>query len=191
MNNNIIKYATIATLAAVSFTACKKDKVATPTPVEQELITTVKLVVSDGAGFNKTFVYKVENGFGSTSQGTVTKDSVLLAPNKTYNVEVQLLNEKTSPTTDETVEVKNENTEHLFLYQSSPATGAGSVAFSDGSKDDKGNAFNQTGKFKTDATGNGTLTVTLKHQPTNKAATTPDAAGGETDVEAVFNVKLQ
>lgn len=191
MKNNIIKYATIATLAAVSFTSCKKDKVATPTPVEQELITTVKLVVTDGAGFNKTFVYKVENGFGSTSQGTITKDSVLLTPNKTYNVEVQLLNEKTSPATDETVEVKNENTEHLFMYQSSPASGAGSVAFRDGSKDDKGAAFNQAGKLKTDVAGNGTLTITLKHQPTNKAATTPDDAGGETDVEAIFNVKLQ
>lgn len=191
MKNNIIKYATIAALAAVSFTACKKDKVATPTPVEQELITTVKLIVTDGAGFNKTFVYKVENGFGSTSQGTITKDSVLLMPNKSYNVEVQLLNEKSSPAEDVTAEVKNENTEHLFLYQSNPASGAGSLVFSDGNKDDNGNAFNQTGKFKTDAAGNGTLTITLKHQPTNKAATTPDAAGGETDVEAIFNVKLQ
>lgn len=191
MKNNIIKYSAIAAIATLSLTACHKDKVATPTPVEQELITTVKLVITDGSGFNKTFVYKVENGFGSTTQGTITKDSVLLAPNKTYNVEVRLLNEKSTPATDETVEVKNENTEHLFFYQSSPAAGAGSVLFSDGSKDDNGNAFNQTGKLKTDASGNGTLTVTLKHQPTNKAAATPDAAGGETDVEAVFNLKLQ
>lgn len=191
MKNNIIKYSTIVATAILSLTACNKEKVATPTPVEQELITTVKLVVTDGTGFNKTFVYKVENGFGSATQGTITKDSILLAPNKTYNVEVLLLNEKATPSTDETAEVKEENTEHLFLYQSAPASGAGSIVFSDGSKDDNGNAFNQTGKLKTDAAGNGTLTITLKHQPTNKAASSPDAAGGETDVEANFNVKLQ
>jgi len=191
MKNNIIKYSAIAAIATFSLTACHKDKITEPTPVEQELITTVKLVVTDSAGVNKTFVYKVENGFGSTTQGTITKDSILLAPNKTYNVEVQLLNEKTTPATDETVEVKNENTEHLFLYQSNPATGAGSIKFDGGNKDNDGNAFNQTGKLKTGAAGNGSLIVTLKHQPTNKAATTPDAAGGETDVEAVFNLKLQ
>lgn len=191
MKNNIIKYATIATLAAVSFTACKKDEVATPTPVEQELITTVKLNVTNGEGFNKTFVYKVENGFGSTTQGTVTKDDIVLAPGKQYDVEVTLLNEKKSPAEDVTEEVKNESNDHLFLFQSTPVTGAGSVSFSDGNKDGNGNPLNQKIKFTTATAGTGALTLTLKHEPTNKAATTPDAAGGETDVEAIFNVKLQ
>lgn len=191
MKNNIIKYATIAALATVSFTACKKDEVTTPAPVEQELITTLKLTVTNNEGFNKTFTYKVENGFGSTTHGTVTKDDVVLAPGKQYDVEVTLLNEKETPAEDLTEEVKNESNEHLFLFQSAPITGAGSISFSDGNKDDNGNPLNQKIKFTTATAGTGVLTVTLKHEPTNKAATNPDAAGGETDVEAVFTVKLQ
>lgn len=191
MKNNIVKYTVFSACFAMAFAACKKDKVETPAPVEQELITTLKLKVTNSDGFDKTFVYKIENGFGSTTQGSITKDDVVLAPNKTYNVEVQLLNEKASPVEDITSEVINENDEHLFLFQSTPVSGNGSIATSDGSKDKNGSPFNQTIKFTTGGAGSGSLDVTLKHQPTNKAATTPDGAGGETDVEATFNIKLQ
>lgn len=191
MKNNMMKYALIAAIATVFFIACKKDEVITPTPVEQELITTLRLTVTNNEGFNKTFIYKVENGFGSTTQGIVTKDDIVLASDKQYDVEVQLLNEKKTPAEDITEEVKAESNDHLFLFQSVPAAGSGSITFSEGNKDGNGNAFNQKIKFKAGGAGTGAVTITLKHEPTDKAAATPDAAGGETDVEAVFNVKLQ
>ncbi|MBL7684231.1 MAG: hypothetical protein JNK00_12800 [Flavipsychrobacter sp.] len=191
MKNNMMKYALIAAIATVFFIACKKDEVITPTPVEQELITTLRLTVTNNEGFNKTFIYKVENGFGSTTQGIVTKDDIVLASDKQYDVEVQLLNEKKTPSEDITEEVKAESNDHLFLFQSVPAAGSGSITFNEGNKDGNGNAFNQKIKFKAGGAGTGAVTITLKHEPTDKAAATPDAAGGETDVEAVFNVKLQ
>lgn len=191
MKNTFVKFASLTALSAILFTACKKDKVETPAPVEQELITTIKLNVTGDGGFSKTFTYKVENGFGSTTQGNIIKDDIVLAPNKTYNVSVELLNEKVSPVENITEEVVGESDEHLFLFQSNPATGNGAISFSDGSKDANGSPFNQAIKFNTATAGDGALTLTLKHQPTNKAATTPDAAGGETDVEATFAVKLQ
>ncbi len=192
MKSNIIKFSFITVLATLSFTACKKDKVTTPEPVEQELITTVRLKVTKLDDMSiKTFTYKVENGFGSTTQGTVTIDSIILSANKEYNVEVELLNEKENPAEDVTKEVKEESNEHLFIYQSNPTTGNGSIGFGMGNKDGNGNPLNQTIKFLTAGAGKGAITVTLKHEPTNKAATTPDAAGGETDVEATFPVRLQ
>ncbi len=192
MKNNIIRLTALTAFAAISFTACKKDKVTTPEPVEQELITTVRLKVTKLDDMSiKTFTYKVENGFGSTRQGTVTIDSVKLAANKEYSVEVELLNEKETPAEDVTKEVKEESNEHLFVYQSSPTTGNGSIGFGMGNKDGNGNPFNQTIRFLTAGAGKGAITVTLKHEPTNKAATTPDATGGETDVEATFPVVLQ
>ena len=86
---------------------------------------------------------------------------------------------------------KKRSKEHLFVFQSAPATGAGSISFSNGSKDADGAPFNQTIDFTTDAMGSGQLTVTLKHEPTNKSATDPASAGGETDAQAIFPVTIQ
>lgn len=187
----IIKFTALTLILTGSLAACRKDDtVENPEPVEQELITTMKLVVTNSAGFNKSFVYKVENGFGS-GQSNIHIDDIVLTPATEYDVEIQMLNEKETPAEDITEEIKTENTEHLFIYQSVPATGAGSIAISDGNLDDQGKAFNQKVKFTTGAAGTGALTITLKHEPVDKAATTPDAAGGETDAEAVFPVKIQ
>ena len=186
---NFIRLAFVFTLSAISFVACKKDKdpiITNPAPVEQEVITTLRLVVTNSAGFNKTFNYKVSNGFNSTTPATPVIDDVVLSPNTTYNVSVEVWNEEETPAEDVTEEVKEENKEHLFVLESNPTSGAGSIAFSNGSKDDDGAPLNQTIDFTTDAAGNGTLTVTLKHEPTDKNATTADAVGGETDAKAIF-----
>lgn len=188
---SIIKLTALTLIMTGTLAACRKDDaVENPEPVEQELITTMKLVVTNSAGFNKSFVYKVENGFGN-GQSITQIDNIELAPATAYDVEILMLNEKETPAEDITEEVKAESQDHLFLYQSAPATGAGSVGVSDGNLDADGKAFNQKVKFTTGGAGNGTLTITLKHEPVDKAATTPDAAGGETDAEAVFPVKIQ
>ncbi len=190
----LIQLATALLLTITVISSCKKDDnpiVTTPEPVELEVITTVRLVVTNSTGFNKTFNYKVDNGFNSTTPGTPVIDNVTLAPNTTYNVSVQVWNEAESPAEDVTEEVKEENKEHLFVLESTPNSGAGSIAFSNGSKDDDGAPLNQTIDFTTDAAGNGSLTVTLKHEPTDKNATTADAAGGETDAKAIFPVVIQ
>lgn len=188
----ITSIAIIVLFASATFTACKKkDSIDKPQVLEQELITTVKLHVTDTSGFDKTFAYKVDNGFGSTSQGQVSIDTVVLSPLKEYNVEVLILNEAANPVENTTEEILTENLHHLFLFQSSPATGAGSITATDGSKDDNGAPFNQKIVFETGTVGTGQLTVTLKHEPTDKTATTPDAAGGETDAQAIFPVRVE
>lgn len=188
---NVKQLATIFLSASMIFTACKKPEVANPQPVEEELITTMRLIVTNQSGFNKTFNYKVDNGFGSGAQGNVTIDDIVLAPGTDYDVAVEVWNEAKNPAEDVTEEVIAESHHHLFVFESNPATGAGSLAFSNGSKDDEGHAFNQKIHIKTGAQGTGSLTLTLKHEPTNKDAATADAAGGETDARAVFPVKIQ
>lgn len=183
-----------ALVSTILFTACKKDKnpiIENPTVHEEELITTVRLVITNSSGFNKTFNYKVDNGIGSANPATPVIDDVILSANTNYNVEVQVWNESETPAENITEEVKSESDEHLFLFQSTPSSGNGSVTFSNGSQDGSGKPFNQTIEFSTNNAGNGSLTVTLKHQPTNKDAATPDAAGGETDAQAIFPVVLQ
>lgn len=186
MNKRFFKTIILIATLSIIFTACNKKDV--PIPDEQELITTMKLSVTDGGSFSKTFIYKIENGFGSTTQGTVQIDTIALAANTTYSVTAELFNEKADPIENTTDEILQEQDEHLFLYQSTPASGAGSIAFSKGSKDHNGLPFNQTITFTTGNAGAGRLQIDLMHQPTNKNGITPDVSGGETDAEAVYPV---
>lgn len=181
-------------VAMILFVAsCKKDDdiIANPEPVEQELITRVTVKITGSGGFDQSFSYSVENGFGGTTPGSINIDTIKLDTNQQYNVAVEVWNDKEQPAEDVTEEVKEENTEHLFVWESTPASGSGSISFTNGSKDDNGDALNQTGSIATGSIGNGSLTITLKHEPTNKAANTASAAGGETDAEAIFPVSLQ
>lgn len=188
----VYQLAAVALASTLVFTACKKEPIINnPSPVEQELITTVRLKVTNNAGFNKTFNYKVDNGFGSATKGTVTIDDLVLSPDMEYNVAVEVWNEAETPAENITEEVIAESHHHLFVLESNPNTGAGSVTISNGSKDNEGQPLNQTAVLKTGAIGTGTFTVTLKHEPTNKSANTADAAGGETDAQAIFPVKIQ
>lgn len=192
MKKNIIIVSVF--VAMILFVAsCKKDDgiITNPEPVEQELITRVTVTITGTGGFDRSFSYSIENGFGGTTPGSINIDTIKLDTNKQYSVAVEVWNDKASPAENVTDEVNSENTEHLFLWEAAPSTGAGGISFANGNTDDNGNPFNQNGTVTTGSMGNGQLTVTLKHQPTNKAANTASAAGGETDAEAIFPVSLR
>lgn len=191
-----MKYFSITLISAFIFllASCDKKKdevIEEPHVHEEELITTIQLVVTNSNGFNETFNYKVDNGIGSSNPSTPVIDDVVLGAGTTYNVEIKVLNESETPAEDVTEEVIEESADHLFLLQSSPETGAGSISFSAGSLDANGDAFNQTISFTSGDAGSGQLTVTLKHEPTDKSATIPTDAGGETDAQAIFPVTIQ
>ena len=179
----------ITSLLAIA--SCKKPEVNNPQPVEQELITTVRLIVTNGSGFTRTFNYKVDNGFGSASPGNIQADTVILLPETEYKAEIQVWNEAETPAENITTEVLAESNDHLFFLQSTPSSGHGSINFSNGSKDDAGEPLNQKVQFNTGAAGYGHLMITLKHKPVNKNASLPDEAGGETDAQAEFTVTIQ
>lgn len=185
----IVIIVVLLALIATMFAACKKPD--DPIVVEEELITTVKLNVTDSNNVTKTFIYKVENGFGSTTQGNVQIDTIMLQPGYLYSYSIEVLNESENPAEDITEEILEERDEHLFLFSSSPATGAGALMQNDGSKDNNNLPFNQTGKLQTGGAGHGMLTINLMHAPTDKNGTTPDASGGETDAQVTYHVMLQ
>ena len=95
----MMKYLSFILVAVTifAFSSCDKKKnevIEQPEVHEHELITTIELVVTNGAGFNKTFHYKVSNGFGSANPATPEIEPVVLDANTTYNVEVEVLNEE-------------------------------------------------------------------------------------------------
>lgn len=180
--------------AVITAASCSKTEVQTPIPgPEPELITTIRLDVQNPAVGNITqsFSYRVKNGFGSPLPDSIVIDTIRLGANTEYKVSVTVLNEQMLPAPDLTPEIIAEKDEHLFVYESNPSSGAGSIWFISGDKDGNGKPFNQSIMVKTGPVGSGKLTVTLKHEPANKDAATAETAGGETDAEAVFPVLLK
>ena len=176
-------------LSLLTVAACNRDD--TPEPVEQELITTIRLIVTDTAGTARTFNYRVENGFGSTSPGSLRVDSVVLpASAAPYNVEVRVLNETVQPAEDVTDEIIAERDEHLFFFAVSGTIGMPlpAITLGNGSTDNTGRPFNQTLKLNAPSVGSGQIIVRLLHEPTDKNNSTHP--GGETDAEAVFPYRI-
>jgi hypothetical protein len=147
--------------------------------------------LTDTAGTATTFTYKVENGFGSTLPGTVQIDTVTLVSGRSYRAELAVLNEKASPAEDLTPEIISESDDHLFFLTISPSSGAGGLlTIIDMSTDNQNRLFAQKFGMVAGAAGSGSLTITLLHEPTNKSAGTVAGAGGETDLEATFPVRI-
>jgi hypothetical protein len=190
MNKTIFKIAALFLFMAFISSCDKNDD---GVPVEQELITTIKLTLTNtaNAADTRTYTYKVENGFSSNTPGIVIADTLQLAAGAAYSTGIQVLNEKVSPVEDITTEILEEQLRHLFLFVSTPASGAGSVGFNNGNKDTGGKPFNQTGILEAGSAGSGTLTLYLIHEPTNKSGTTPNEAGGETDAAATYPIRIQ
>lgn len=170
----------------INFYSCKKDKPA-PVPDEQELITTLKIRVTDSAGFAQTFQYKIVNGY-NTGNPNVQIDTLKLPANKRLYADLSVLDESKTPIDDITAEILEKSDEHLFVFQSTPTN---LLQVVEGNKDTKGQALNQSFVLNSGNAGSGSFQVHLLHLPTNKNGTTVQSAGGETDLEATFPVFLQ
>lgn len=179
----------IITLFTLFLAGCKKDD-DTPSPVdptlppnEEELITTLILSFVDTAGVQPSVQYAFRDPDGDGGNLPTEFDTIRLAANTYYSATVQLLNESVSPAEDITLEVQEEDDEHLFCYVPSNTNVSIDRTDSDGTFE-----VGITSSWNTGAVSNGTTTVTLKHQPGTKDGT---CAPGETDVEITFVTEIQ
>lgn len=194
-NNTIIKatknFSMLAIALMVIFSVgCKKDD-DTPTPSpdggghshEEELITTLILSFVDTAGVQPSVQYAFRDPDGDGGNAPTQHDTIRLVANTYYNATVQLLNESESPAEDITLEVQNEDDEHLFCYAPTNTNVSIVRTDSDGMFEVGITTFWSTG-----SAANGETTVTLKHQPGVKDGT---CAPGDTDVEVTFVTEIQ
>ena len=158
---------------------------------EEELITDViYTLVPDGGSSGGTVVltFSDRDGDGPVAPDTTISGSLL--PNTTYAGTIAVVNASNpSDVEDITAEVREEDDEHQFFYQTS---GGLNALFSYADQDDNGDPVGLLTTMRTGASSAGTLTITLRHEP-NKGAdgvsiNNPSAAGGETDVEVSFAV---
>lgn len=178
-------------LMVIFAVGCKKDD-DTPTPVdnhdddhhhEEELITSVILSFVDTAGVQPSVQYAFRDPDGDGGNAPTQHDTIRLVANTYYNATIQLLNESETPAEDITLEIQNEDDEHLFCYAPSNTNVSIVRTDSDGTYEVGITTFWSTG-----AAANGDTKVTLKHQPGVKDGT---CAPGDTDVEVTFVTEVQ
>ena len=166
-----------------TFSNCKKTD---PAPAdENELITTVKLKFTDGTTV-QTFQWQDLDGDGGKAP---TIQNVALKINKTYKLDIELLDESKTPLVDQTKEIVEKKDEHLFVFTPTPSN---LLTYTYGDKDTKNFPIGLTGSMRTTVAGTGTLRVVLRHQPpvNGMAQKNGTATPGSSDVDITFNVAV-
>jgi hypothetical protein len=176
-----------STVIAMTLTSCSNDD---PEIInEEEVITTLEVtLIPQGGGTTVTLVSRDLDGDGPNAP--VVSVSGALQANKTYAGSVKVLNETETPAENITLEVEEEGDEHQFFYTFSNSIAT--VAYTD--QDKNGRPIGITFNLTTTSARIGNLTVTLRHEPNKTAAGVVAGnitnAGGETDVEATFNLTV-
>jgi hypothetical protein len=176
-------------VTGVLFSSCSKDD-DNKEENEEEVITTmlVKLTPASG-GATLQFKYDDPDGPGGNAP---TKEMITLAANKSYNVELLLLNKTVNPVDTVSEEVEEEGEAHRFYI----APTAGSNITVSGLDTDANNmpvGLNST--WTTTAAATGKVKITLRHyggNPPGKAlADLVNSTKSSTDMEVEFDTKVQ
>lgn len=164
----------LSVIAVVS--SCKKD----PKTDENELITDVTLQLFSPT--DTTYAsFSDPDGTGGTAPRI---DTLFLKPANTYTMNVLVLNKSTSPITDVSDEIKEEDVDHQFFYT---ITGVNaSYMYTDSDANSK--PVGLSGRLTTTSLSTGSIQVVLKHQPGIKDG---NSATGSTDIDILFPAQIR
>ncbi len=170
--------------------SCVKDEPDDPViPNEEEIITTLffNLTPEDGDS-SVVLSFQDLDGDGGNPPIIASGD---LSANSTYRGSIELFNELEQPAVNITDEVKEEAEAHQFFF-SNTVDGL-QIGYNDA--DMSGNPLGLATIVTTTSAGAGSITIVLRHEPDKSASGVSDGeitnAGGETDLEVTFDVKVQ
>lgn len=169
--------------------SCNNDEVVVP-PVtnEEELITTVKVTLTNGSN-SIVLQSKDLDGDGPNAPVVIVVGNILA--NTTYVGSVQFLNESVNPADNITEEILAEDEDHQIFYLLS--SGLGTITYTDNDSNNKPVGLGFT--YQTNAAGTGNLVVTLRHLPSKSAPGVASGnianAGGSTDAEVTLPITIQ
>lgn len=188
MKSNTQKLLSYAVLlsAVLLFSQCKTEE---PEPViEEELITTLTMTFSPVGGGDDV-VFKLDDEDGNGPIEPVYTNGILEA-NTDYKASIELRNEQEGE--DITVEVQEKGAEHQFFFEFENSL---KIDFAYDDADANGDAIGLATIFTTGDVSNGTLTVVLRHESDKSADGAAEGdlsnAGGETDIQAIFDVVIE
>jgi len=179
-----IKFLAATLFTSLLFVSCSSDD-DTPDPVNEEEVITTLTATLTGGGATIIMQTRDLDGDGPNAP-VVTVTGGDLTAGVTYNGTLVLLNETESPAENITTEVEEEDDEHQFFYT---AGGGLDVTATATNFDGDGNPLGTTFSLTANTAGSGTLTFTLRHEPTKPNTGLADA-GGETDIAATFDVTI-
>lgn len=138
-------------------------------------------------GSNK-LIYSVKDLDGDGGKPPVS-DVIKLLPNKTYFLITEFLDETKSPIVNLTSEIEKESAAHLVIFEAS----ANLLTVTRTDKDSRNFEVGLKSTAKTVAAANGTLKVTLRHQPEvgGKPVKNGTSSPGTTDFEGNFLVEVK
>ena len=190
MNQNIKMFSSSILILFVLFlsSSCEKDDPVIPN--QEEVITTMQLILTpSGGGPDVVFLFRDLDGDGGDAP-LITEGT--LAANAEYFGTVELLNEQLTPSENISDEVFEESDKHQFFYERSSGLNL-TAAYEDADQNNK--PIGLSTRLTTGASSEGTLKVTLRHEPDKSADGVANGnitnAGGETDIEVTFIVKIQ
>jgi len=175
-------------MATALLSSCKKDDLIIPN--EEELITTLNYTLVSQSTSDTVLLSFVDLDGPGGNDPVITGGT--LTPNTMYDGTIEVLNEQTLPAEDITEEVIEEAEEHQFFFLNA---GGLDLIPSYTDTDADGNPLGVTTTISTNSNSSGQLTVILRHEPNKSASGVPQGeitnAGGETDIEVVFDVDIQ
>ncbi len=173
----------VLTVSVVAF-SCKKDDNNTPLN-EEELITTLRLNLKE-SGSTTTQVFEFKDPDGEGGNAPTRFDPIVLVTGKTYTCDIEVLDESVTPAENITAEILAEANDHQFYFEPVGVN----INITNLNNDSRGLPVGLNSAWTTGAVSSGTLKVTLKHKPGNKAAGDPTSKG-ETDIEVTFPTSIQ
>ena len=180
-----MKRCSMYALLAIAMIGCSDDD-ATPEPVnEEEVITTVILTLTPESGDQVVLTTQDLDGDGPDEPVTTVSGS--FSENTQYQGAVRFLNENETPAEEITDEVLEEADEHQVFYTTTEGLNI-QTTYED--QDSQGNPLGLQITLTTGAASEGSLIVTLRHEPV-KPNDGLDSAGGETDIATSFDVSIQ
>ena len=181
-----MKFLSTTIFATALIFSCSSDDDSTPEPVlEEEVITTMTITLT--ADGQADVILQTQDLDGDGPDLPVVTVSGDLSENTMYSGSIVLLNETEDPAENITEEIEEEALEHQFFY----TIGNGLNAETDyNDADSDGNPIGLGFVLSTNSVSSGSITFTLRHEPTKPNMGIEDA-GGETDIEATFDIAIQ
>ena len=180
-----MKRCTMYALLSIAMIGCSDDDTAPEVINDEELITTVILTLTQESGDQVVLTTVDLDGDGPDEPVTTVVGN--FAENTQYQGAVRFLNETETPAEEITEEVLEEADEHQVFYTTTDGLNI-ETQYED--EDSQGNPLGLQITLTTGAASQGSLTVTLRHEPV-KPNDGLDSAGGETDITTSFDVTIE
>ena len=188
-----IKLLTILFMSSLTLVSCSdNDNQDQNHDHESEVITTLKYTLVNTADSNDVVVMNAYDPDGDGGVDATYKVDGPLTANATYSGSILILNENeekdiTNGHYNITIEIGEESDEHELFYIANNVDLTVNVE----DVDSKGYPLGIETTVTTGSAGSGTLTITLKHEPTKPNDGNSDNAGGSTDIEGTFTITIE